>query len=265
MKRYRMDEEEILSYCRKGYRQGIRTFLLQGGEDLEYTEKKMAQILRNIKKTFPDCRIMLALGEKSKQTYKEWHDAGADCYLLRLETSVESHYRKLHPGNMSLLRRKQCLWELKEIGYQVGTGFLIGSPYQTVENVAEDLTFLTQLVPDIVEVSPFIPAMGTPFENQRGGNADLTCFLTSVIRLMMPGAMIPVSTELAAAEKSGRIKGIAAGAEAVVLPLTSAEIQRKYAVYSWKSGRSIGKEETLEQVAKELGSAGYETAAYQTH
>lgn len=256
VRRYRMEEEEILSYCLSGYRQGIRTFLLQGGEDYYYSDRKMSHILERLRQNLAGCRLILEMGEKSRTTYREWRAAGADGYLLRLETSVDKYYRKLHPGNMSLLRRKQCLWELKELGYQIGTGFLIGTPWQTVEHLAEDITFLKQLEPEGVVLSPFLPAAGTPFEKQRAGSTQTTCFLLSVVRLLLPGAVLPISTEMAESDKRGRTEGLGCGADAVIVSLTTSDIQKAYDVYSRRS-RSAGREETVEKVREELSAAGY--------
>ena len=179
--RYRMTEEEIIKCCENGYNLGFRTFVLQGGEDPFYTDEMIVRIVKSIKAEYPQCAVTLSIGEKSYESYKLYREAGADRYLLRHETADEAHYRTLHPEEMSLSNRKQCLYNLKELGYQVGAGFMVGSPGQTVENIAEDLCFLQELQPDMVGIGPFIPHSDTIFANEKSGDVELTIFLLSVI------------------------------------------------------------------------------------
>lgn len=258
VQRYRMDESEILRCCANGYEQGFRTFVLQGGEDLFYTESRVAHCIETIKKKYPDCAITLSLGERSYKTYKTWYEAGADRYLLRHETANESLYKKLHPASMSLLRRKQCLWELKEIGYQVGAGFMVGSPYQTIENLAEDLIFLKQLQPEMVGIGPFLPAAGTPFEAQRGGSADLTCYLLSMVRLALPAVLLPSTTALSSASKGGRLRGIDSGANVVMPNISPKEAREKYVLYNKKIHGGAESGEGLDLLREELAKSDCE-------
>lgn len=258
--RYRLEEKEILECCNQGYQLGFRTFVLQGGEDLYYTEKKMAHIISAIKEKYPDCAVTLSLGEKSYQAYKTWFDAGADRYLLRHETANENHYKRLHPANMSQLRRKQCLWELKEIGYQVGAGIMIGSPSQTLANLAEDLVFLKQLNPQMVGIGPFIPAENTPFEKERPGNSDLTCYMLSIVRLMLPRVLLPATTALGTLEKDGRVKGMLSGANVVMPNLSPPETREKYTLYNRKISRGAEGSEGLEQLRKQMEEIGFTIA-----
>ncbi|MBO5483655.1 MAG: [FeFe] hydrogenase H-cluster radical SAM maturase HydE [Lachnospiraceae bacterium] len=256
--RYRLEEEEVFHCCDVGYAQGFRTFVIQGGEDLYYTPDRVAHMIEGIKKKYPDCAVTLSLGEKSRTVYKKWYDAGADRYLLRHETADESHYKKLHPGNMSLLRRKQCLWELKEIGYQVGAGFMVGSPYQRISNLAQDLVFLKTLNPHMVGIGPFIPAKNTPFETERGGNAELTLYLLSIIRLMLPRVLLPATTALGTVERNGRVRGMQAGANVVMPNLSPQEVRDQYTIYNRKISRGAEGIEGLEQLKQQMREAGYE-------
>lgn len=265
VRRYRMEQQEILDCCARGYEKGLRSFLLQGGEDLYYTEKEVAQILEKIKKAHSDVSITLSLGEKSRQVYKAWYEAGADCYLLRHGTAVDSHYKKLHPGNMSLLRKKQCLWEMKEIGYQVGTGFLIGTPYQTIDQLAEELLFLKQLDPQLVSIGPFIPAANTPFEKQRAGNSDLACYLLSLLRLILPSALLPAAGALTALDREGRRKALESGANAVAFDLTPDNYQDNSFLNGRRTGRHQRDRENLEGLIQRLEDTGYEIAASWRH
>ncbi len=256
--RYRLETEDILNCCRMGYEQGFRTFVLQGGEDLDFTEKKMANIIEQIKKQHPDCAVTLSLGEKSAQVYKTWFEAGADRYLLRHESADDSHYSKLHPANMSLLRRKQCLWELKEIGYQVGAGFMVGAPYQTFDNLADDLLFLKQLNPQMVGIGPFIPAQHTPFEQERSGSIEMTLFLLAIIRCMLPAVLLPATTALGTLDQNGRIKGMNAGANVVMPNISPLEARAKYALYNKKINSGAEGGESLTILKQQMADAGYE-------
>lgn len=258
VQRYRLEEEQVLDCCDIGYAQGFRTFVIQGGEDLYYTPDRVAHMVAKIKEKYPDCAVTLSLGEKSKAVYKLWHDAGADRYLLRHETAEEGHYKKLHPGNMSLLRRKQCLWELKEIGYQVGAGFMVGSPYQRIANIAQDLEFLKKLEPHMVGIGPFVSAKNTPFENERCGNTDLTLYLLSMIRLMLPKVLLPSTTALGTLDRNGRVKGIQAGANVVMPNLSPQEVREQYALYNRKVSKGAEGNEGLELLKQEMAQAGYE-------
>lgn len=257
-KRHRMEEAQVLQCCKLGYAQGCRTFLLQGGEDLYYSPDKVAHLVAAIKKDYPDCAVTLSLGERARSVYQLWHDAGADRYLLRHETADEGHYKKLHPGNLSLLRRKQCLWELKDIGYQVGAGFMVGSPYQTIDNLVQELEFMKMLQPQMVGIGPFIPAMHTPFENERSGNAELTLFLLSMLRLILPRVLLFASPSLESIDRNGRQKAIQAGANVVVQDLSPREAGECYTIYDRKYSRGMTEQRGLELIRQQMAEAGYE-------
>ena len=232
--RYRLEKETILSCCKKGYDLGYRTFVLQGGEDGYFTDERVCEIVREIHKKYPDCAITLSIGEKSKESYQKYFDAGANRYLLRHETASHVHYSKLHPENLSLANRKQCLWNLKEIGYQVGCGFMVGSPYQTIETLYEDLKFIKELEPHMVGIGPFIPQKETPFANETAGTLEMTLRLLAIIRLIHPHVLLPATTALGTIHESGRELGILAGANVVMPNLSPSDVREKYKLYDNK-------------------------------
>ncbi len=232
--RYRLSMEEILSCCETGYELGFRTFVLQGGEDGYYSADKVVEIIKNIKSAYPDCAITLSIGEHSYESYKRFFEAGADRYLLRHETATDEHYNKLHPAELSLADRKQCLYNLKEIGFQVGTGFMVGSPFQTMDNIVEDLLFIKEFKPHMIGIGPFIPHKDTQFLNEKQGSLELTLLLIGILRLMNPKALIPATTALGTIDKNGREKGILAGANVVMPNLSPVSVRKKYALYDNK-------------------------------
>ena len=234
VERYRLTKEEILNCCEVGYELGFRTFVLQGGEDSRYSDQDITEIILMIKKDFPDCAITLSIGEKSYESYLKYYQAGADRYLLRHETANEEHYKKLHPENLSLSNRKTCLMNLKEIGYQVGAGFMVGSPYQTIENIVEDLLFLKELSPEMVGVGPFLPHHETPFADMEKGTMEQTLILISILRLMMPDALIPSTTALGTVNPNGRELGIMSGANVVMPNLSPTTVRKQYQLYDNK-------------------------------
>lgn len=258
--RYRLEINEIMKCCENGWSKGIRSVLLQGGEDLLYTPDKIADIISEIRRQWSDIAIFLSLGEKSMAVYEKWKRAGADGYILCCESSKDSAYRKLHPAKMSLLRRKQCLWELKELGYILGSGFLIGTPYQKVSEMAEEFLFLRQLAPELVLTGTFLPADGTPFEGERMGLADLTDYMISLLRLTFPNLYLPVAQSLAAIDKDGNVNGVRAGADVILTDLTPADKRQEYHCFRKRLLRGkIGIEDFGSQLDK-LEEAGYAAA-----
>ena len=233
-KRYRLSKEEIMECCENGYELGFRTFVLQGGEDAYYTDERMVEIIREIKTAYPDCALTLSIGEKSRETYRKFREAGADRYLLRHETADETHYRKLHPESMSLQVRKKCLYDLKELGYQVGAGFMVGSPGQTWETLAEDLLFLKDLQPQMVGIGPFIPHHDTKFAGKPAGSVEVTLYLLSVIRILLPRVLLPATTALGTMDPQGREKGLEAGANVVMPNLSPVKNRKQYDLYDNK-------------------------------
>ena len=255
--RYRLTRDEILECCRQGYGLGYRTFVLQGGEDPYYTDERMAEIIRAIKTEFPDCAITLSVGEKSCDSYRLFKEAGADRYLLRHETADESHYRSLHPAEMSLANRKQCLFDLKKLGYQVGAGFMVGSPGQTLSNIAEDLLFLQELKPEMVGIGPFIPHHDTIYAEEKAGSVDLTLFLLSVIRIMLPKVLLPATTALGTLDPRGREKGLSVGANVVMPNLSPVENRKLYELYDNKICTGEEAAKCRGCLSRRVESAGY--------
>ncbi len=256
--RYRLTKEEILECCNQGYQSGFRTFVMQGGEDAYYTDARMTDIVSEIKKQYPDCAVTLSLGEKSYETYKKYREAGADRYLLRHETADCEHYSKLHPSEMKLSSRKKCLEDLKSLGFQIGAGFMVGSPYQTTENLAEDLLYLQELKPHMVGIGPFIPHHDTPFRDMPAGNTELTLYLISIVRLILPYALIPATTALSTVDEYGREKGILAGAN-VIMPNLSPVLQRKkYLLYDNKAISGAEAAEQIDILKAKMNNIGYE-------
>ena len=258
IERYRLSEEEILACCANGEKLGFRTFVLQGGEDPWYTQERIADIVKKIKKAHPDCAITLSVGEKSKEIYKAWKEAGADRYLLRHETANTSHYHMLHPESMHLSNRKQCLYDLKELGYQVGAGFMVGSPGQTWEHLAEDLVFLQELQPQMVGIGPFIPHHDTKFAKEEAGSVDLTLKLLSVLRLLLPKVLLPATTALGTLDPLGREKGLSAGANVVMPNLSPVENRKQYELYDNKICTGDEAAKCKNCLSARVRSAGYE-------
>ena len=260
-KRYRLSREEILNCCENGYALGFRTFVLQGGEDPYYTDERMADIVRSIRSGYPDCAITLSIGEKSYESYKLFKEAGANRYLLRHETASEELYRRLHPEEMLLSHRKQCLYDLKALGYQVGAGFMVGSPGQKMEHLAEDLIFLKELQPQMVGIGPFIPHHETRFANETAGSVDLTLCLLSVIRILLPKVLLPATTALGTMDPLGREKGLAAGAIVVMPNLSPVKNRKQYDLYDNKICTGEEAAECRGCLERRVLSAGYRLVA----
>ena len=255
--RYRLTKEEILECCKDGYALGFRTFVLQGGEDMYYSDDMICDIVSAIKKNHPDCAITLSMGEKSRESYQAFFDAGATRYLLRHETADEEHYKKLHPDSMSLQNRKKCLFDLKEIGYQVGSGFMVGSPYQTLDNLVADLRFLQELMPDMIGIGPFLPHADTPFKDFEKGSLKHTLNLISILRLMFPYALIPATTALGTLHPLGREMGLKAGANVVMPNLSPVGVRKLYSLYDDKICTGEEAAECRGCLDKRVQSAGY--------
>jgi biotin synthase len=255
--RYRLTKEQILQCCDAAYILGLRTFVLQGGEDIYFTDERMIDIIKDIRKKYSDCAITLSIGEKSYASYKAYFDAGANRYLLRHETANESLYAKLHPANQLLSIRKQCLCDLKEIGYQVGAGFMVGAPFQTVENIAQDLLFLHDLQPEMVGIGPFIPQHDTSFADEKPGTVELTVFLLGIIRLMLPSVLLPATTALGTIHPRGRELGILAGANVIMPNISPQNVRKDYMLYDNKIGTKDDAEESLQVLKAQVKNIGY--------
>ena len=256
--RYRLTKEQILSCCESGYALGFRTFVLQGGEDGWYTDERMTDIVRAMRQAYPDCAITLSLGERGRESFKRLYDAGANRYLLRHETADEAHYARLHPVSMTLTHRLQCLRDLKEIGFQTGAGFMVGSPYQTTECIVRDFRFLQELKPQMVGLGPFIPHHATPFKDFPAGSTERTLLCLSIVRLLLPNVLLPATTALATIDGDGRIKGMNAGCNVVMPNLSPMEDRSKYLLYDNKATSGEEAAESLRALREHLAAAGYE-------
>ena len=255
--RYRLTREEILSCAQQGYKLGFRTFVLQGGEDAFYTDEKLCQLISGIKQRYPDCAITLSVGEREKSSYQRLYEAGADRYLLRHETALEAHYKRLHPENMSLKQRKQCLYDLKEIGYQVGCGIMVGSPYQTIDSLVEDMMFMQEFRPHMIGIGPFLPQKDTPFGEEEKGSFALTLFLLSLLRLAHPKVLLPATTALGTIHPRGREYGILAGANVVMPNISPLAARPKYEIYPGKEHSQNDITTTLNNLSQQLATKNY--------
>lgn len=256
--RYRLTPEEILPCADAGYALSFRTFVLQGGEDPCYTDEVLCGLLRELKLRHPDCAVTLSLGERSEESYRRLFEAGADRYLLRHETASDRHYAMLHPPELRLSERKECLYTLKRLGYQTGSGFMVGSPGQTEAELAEDMLFLRELEPQMVGIGPFIPHKDTPFGQKPAGTVELTLFMLGLLRLMLPNALLPATTALGTLDPDGREKGILAGANVVMPNLSPAAVRKKYMLYDNKLSTGDEAAESVQHLRERLRRIGYE-------
>lgn len=258
VERYRLEDEQILDCCEEGYALGFRTFVLQGGEDLYFTDEKISLIVRAVKARFPDCAVTLSLGERSRESYRLWYQAGVDRYLLRHETADCFHYRWLHPLELSLETRMQCLRNLKEIGYQVGAGFMVGSPGQTFGHLAEDMLFLLELQPHMIGIGPFIPHQETPFAGKPCGSVELTLFMLALLRLTFPKVLLPATTALSTLAEDGRKQGILAGANVIMPNLSPEGVREQYCLYDNKKCTNEESAQSVQFICEEMQKIGYE-------
>ena len=256
--RYRLTSDEILACADEGYRLGFRTFVLQGGEDSYFSDDILGGIVSGIKSRYPDCAVTLSMGERSHESYKFLRSCGADRYLLRHETANPEHYAKLHPAEMSYDNRMRCLRDLRELGYQVGCGFMVGSPFQTARDLAEDLKFIEEFRPEMCGIGPFIPHKDTPFRDFPAGTLELTCYLLSVIRLIHPAVLLPSTTALGTIDPLGREKGIMSGANVVMPNLSPVSVRKKYELYDNKICTGEESAQCRECLSRRMQKIGYE-------
>lgn len=255
--RYRLSEEEIFACCGQGYELGFRTFVLQGGEDSYHTARWVERVVSDIKENYPDCAVTLSLGERPREDYEIWYQAGADRYLLRHETASRSHYEKLHPPGQAYLRRMECLRDLKRIGYQTGAGFMVGSPFQGTEELIADMRFLREFQPHMVGIGPFIPHHDTPFAGEPAGSLECTLTMVALTRLTLPKALIPATTALGTIHPQGRELGLKAGANVVMPNLSPMHVRGQYSLYDNKACTGQEAAEGLEALKKSVAQAGY--------
>lgn len=256
--RYRLTSDEIVACAHHGYELGFRTFVLQGGEDPHFSEKVVCDLIEKIKTHHPTCAVTLSLGEQPKETYRAWRSAGADRYLLRHETANKAHYESLHPQTSSFENRRECLFTLKELGYQVGSGFMVGSPHQTLEHLAEDFAFLHELQPDMIGIGPFIPHCDTPFGTHPSGDLDLTLRTVALSRILFPHALIPATTALGTLHPQGREKGLRCGANVVMPNLSPEDARTRYSLYNNKLHTGTESAEQLEKLKTQVSALGYQ-------
>jgi len=256
--RYTLSEEDILSCCKNGYTLGFRTFVLQGGEGGHFTGERLCSLVRKIKEAYPDCALTLSLGEKTREEYEALYKAGADRYLLRHETADSEHYSRLHPPSLTLENRMRCLYDLKDIGFQTGCGFMVGSPFQTESTLAKDLKFTEIFQPEMCGIGPFIPHKDTPFRDFPAGNVNMTCYLLSVIRIICPQVLLPATTALGTLSENGREKGILSGANVIMPNLSPEDAREKYMLYNNKLSSGAESAEKLHELKKRIQNIGYE-------
>ena len=256
--RYRLTPEEIFECCEIGHNLGFRTFVLQGGEDCHFSDDIIVSMVTSIKSAYPDSAITLSLGEKSKASYQSYFKAGADRYLLRHETADPTHYAKLHPKSQTLQTRMKCLYDLKSIGYQVGTGFMVGSPYQTLDNLVSDLLFIQEFQPHMVGVGPFLPHHDTPFGHHEKGSMELTLLMIAILRLMIPNLLIPSTTALGTIKPTGREQGILAGANVIMPNLSPTNVREKYLLYDNKISTGQEAAEGVQDLRNRMQTLGYQ-------
>ena len=255
--RYRLSKEEIMSCCVSGYQAGFRTFVLQSGEDPWYTDERMCDIIDSIHRSYPDCAITLSLGEKSKESYQKYFDAGASRYLLRHETANAKHYALMHPKEQTFENRMRCLKDLKEIGFQTGAGMMVGCPFQTPETLAEDMLFLCSFKPQMIGTGPFIPHHETPFKDCPAGSVELTLLLLSLCRIALPDVLLPATTALGTASKDGRLLGVLAGANVIMPNLSPVQDRKKYMLYDNKAITGDDAAESLSVLQNHLSAIDY--------
>ena len=256
--RYRLTDEEILECCREGYELGFRTFVLQGGEDWYFNDDRLCGLVRQMKVNHPECAVTLSLGERSNESYRKLKAAGADRYLLRHETATKNHYQLLHPKEMSFENRMRCLYTLKQLGYQTGCGIMVGSPEQSMGDIARDLAFISKFRPAMCGIGPFIPHHATPFADQPAGTLEQTLYLLSIIRLMVPDVLLPATTALGTIHPQGRKLGIQAGANVVMPNLSPASVRKKYELYNNKLSTGQESAQCLADLKERMAAIGYE-------
>ena len=259
--RYRLTSAEILECCEIGYSFGLRTFVLQGGEDMAYREEDFCELIREIRRRYPDCAITLSVGERPREVYEAYYEAGADRYLLRHETSSPEHYAMLHPAELSIENRKRCLRDLKEIGFQIGAGFMVGSPYQTYDYLAEDFEYLKELEPHMIGIGPFIHHKDTPFRDMPDGSFEETLYCLSMLRLMFPRVLLPATTALGTIDPLGREEGIKHGANVIMPSLSPRDVRKKYMLYDGKICTGEEAAECHACLERRISSIGYQVVS----
>ena len=256
--RYRLTKDQIMECAHIGYELGFRTFVMQGGEDMTFTDDDMCGIIEALKASYPECAVTLSLGERERESYERYFKAGADRFLLRHESITPEHYSKLHTASQTIETRVRCLRDLKEIGFQTGCGIMIGSPFQTVEHIINDLLFMKEFQPHMVGMGPFIPHAQTPFKDKPAGTLEDTLHLLGIVRLMLPHVLLPATTALGTIVPTGRELGLLAGANVVMPNLSPLDVRKKYLLYDGKISTGAEAAECLSDLKDRIESLGYE-------
>ncbi len=256
VERYRLKKSQIVQCCEEGYQLGYRSFVLQSGEDNYYTVHRLTALVEKIRANFPDVAITLSVGERDELTYQKLYDAGADRYLLRHETASRRLYGILHP-KASYDERMDCLRVLKRIGYQVGSGFMVGLPKQTAEDLADDLLFLKELNPDMIGIGPFIPHSETPLKFMKGGSLDQTLVMIALARLIVPDSLIPATTAIGSIHPLGRELALNAGANVVMPNLSPMSVRSKYELYDNKICTTDQPDQCYHCMERRIESVGF--------
>ena len=255
--RYRLTPEVILACIQNGYSLGLRSFVMQGGEDPGFPDSTVIKIIREFRRSFPDASLTLSLGEKSREIYQQFFEAGADRYLLRHETASKAHYDRIHPPEMSFNARIQGLHDLTSVGFQTGAGFMVGSPFQTPEDLAHDLLFLKDLNPHMVGLGPFITQADTPFAQFPSGTAAETLVMLALTKLMLPKAMLPATTALVTLLEGNRKPAFDVGANVVMPNISPLNTRKLYNLYSGKLATGAESAEGLCILVEQIKAAGY--------
>lgn len=256
--RYRLSKEDILECAREGYTHGFRTFVLQGGEDGHFSDDVLCEIIVSLKNKYPDCAVTLSVGERSRESYQKLYNAGADRYLIRHEAANSELYSKIHPSFQKHQERMRCLRDLREIGYQTGCGFMVGVPFQKISDIADDMVFIQDFKPQMVGLGPFLPHKDTPFGIYEAGSVDLTLFLISLTRIMLPNVLLPSTTALGTAKGDGRQLGVLAGCNVVMPNLSPENVRKKYMLYDNKIGTECDAESGVRLLREQMNEIGYE-------
>ena len=231
LNRYRLSHEEIIDFAKKAVSYGYKTLVLQGGEDDYYTVERLVPIVKDLKAL--GVALTLSIGERPFEEYEALKKAGADRFLLRIETTDKELYEKLDPG-MSHENRIQCLKNLRKLGYEVGSGCLVGLPGQKIESLADDILFFKELDVDMNGIGPFIPNEDTPLKDAEGGQFELALKVMAIVRLLLPDINIPATTAMETLNKQGRVIALQCGANVVMPNVTEGEYRKLYALYPGK-------------------------------
>ncbi len=253
IQRYRMQPDDIINLAGKAYDTGFKTVVLQSGEDSYYTRNVMCDIIKEIKKL--DIALTLSIGERSYEDYKAFKDAGADRYLLRIETTDRNLYKTLHP-NMDFDNRLRCLKDLKSLGYETGTGCLVGLPGQSIESLADDIIFFKSMNADMIGLGPFLPHPQTPLKDCAAGSFDLALKVMAITRLLLPDINIPATTAMETINPDGRLIALKSGANVFMPNVTDRVYTSKYEIYPNKSGIDATQNDIISEIEQKLQTIG---------